>query len=52
MGSAAETEYHILLAKDLGYLNTDHFDALTKAIQEVKRMLASLIRTVREQIRS
>jgi four helix bundle protein len=49
MGSAAETEYHLLLAKDLGYITEQHFRATTTAIQEIKRMLAALLKTVREQ---
>jgi four helix bundle protein len=50
MGSAAEVEYHLLLAKDLGYITEEHFSATTKDVQEVKRMLASLLKTVRAQI--
>jgi four helix bundle protein len=52
MGSAAEVEYHVILAKDLRYISEDEFASLTESVQEVKRMLASLLRTVREQIRS
>jgi four helix bundle protein len=47
MGSAAEAEYHVLLAKDLGYLGGKDYDAVAPAIQEVKRMLASLIKSAR-----
>jgi four helix bundle protein len=47
MGSAAEAEYHVLLAKDLGYLRSQDYDAVGPAIQEVKRMLASLLKTAR-----
>ena len=47
MGSAAEVEYHLLLAKDLDYIGADDFTKLTSTIQEVKRMLASLLKTVR-----
>ena len=43
MGSASETEYHILLAHDLGFLAADAFDRLTSTVQEVKRMLAAFI---------
>lgn len=39
-GSASELEYHLLLAKDLGYLSDL---ALSTRTAEVKRMLASLI---------
>ncbi len=46
MGSASELEYHLLLSHDLGFLGVEKFDALTSQIQEVKKMLASLIRRV------
>ncbi len=43
MGSASETEYHILLAHDLGFLAGTTYARLTDDAQEVKRMLASFI---------
>jgi four helix bundle protein len=43
MGSACETEYHLLLAYDLGFLAEATFTRLTSNIQEVKRMLAAFI---------
>ncbi|HUI84642.1 MAG TPA: four helix bundle protein [Candidatus Binatia bacterium] len=45
-GSASELEYHLLLSHDLGFLNPDKFQALTGRVQEIKKMLASLIRCV------
>ncbi|MDK9719863.1 MAG: four helix bundle protein [Rhodospirillales bacterium] len=42
-GSANETEYLMLLAKDLGYLQSDEYEPLTKLTQEVKRMLTPFI---------
>ena len=42
LGSASETEYHLLLAKDLGYIGDRENGALTQEIQEVKRMLTGL----------
>ena len=47
MGSASETEYHLLLAYDLHYLNHDVFEELTRGVVEVKRMLASLVGKVK-----
>jgi four helix bundle protein len=44
MGSASELEYFILLAFDLGLLPHEEFKKLTSQVQEIKRMLASLIR--------
>ena len=46
MGSASELEYHLLLSHDLGFLGLEKFDALTAQVQEIKKMLASLIRRV------
>jgi four helix bundle protein len=42
-GSASEVEYHFLLARDLGFLDSDQYKSLDAAATEVKRMLASLI---------
>ena len=46
MGSANELEYHLLLSKDLGYLKAEDHIKLQPQLEEVKRMLASLIRKV------
>jgi four helix bundle protein len=47
MGSATEAEYHLLLARDLGFARKDEHAVLAARAAEVQRMLASLIRTVR-----
>jgi four helix bundle protein len=49
LGSAAEAEYHVLLAKDLGYLKLEEFDAVGTAVVEIKRMLASLLKSARSR---
>ena len=41
-------EYHLLLAKDLAMLDAQLYAALSAAVVEVKKMLAPLIRKVRE----
>ncbi|HEU0005833.1 MAG TPA: four helix bundle protein, partial [Terriglobia bacterium] len=43
MGSASELEYHLLLARDLGYLEASTHEPLNEQVTEVKRMLASFI---------
>ena len=43
-GSASETEYHILLARDLGYLDQMDYERLNNNITEIKRMLNSFIK--------
>ncbi len=40
--SLEETKYHILLAKDLGYLKNGHFDSLMVSCDEIGRMLYGL----------
>ncbi len=44
MGSAKETGYHLLLARDLGYLHQPSYDALQEENEAICRMLMSLIR--------
>ena len=46
MGSASELEYHLLLSKDLNYLKADSYERMQPRVEEVKRMLAALIRKV------
>ncbi len=43
MGSASELEYHLLLARDLNFLNASDYRRLANDAIEVKRMLTSLI---------
>jgi len=47
IGSASELEYHLLLARDLRILAEIDYDRLSGGVVEVKRMIASLIRTCR-----
>ena len=43
MGSASELEYHLLLARDLTFLNGLTYEHLEKKVTEIKRMLTSFI---------
>jgi len=45
-GSASEAEYHLLLAKDLAYLQPNAYSKMTAQLQEIKRMLTSLSRKI------
>lgn len=49
LGSANETEYFLLLAKDLDYLSEEQFTILSKNNNEVKAMLINLITKVRNK---
>jgi four helix bundle protein len=47
LGSANESEYLLLLAKDLGYLRQEKYELLSTIVNEIKAMLISLITKVR-----
>ena len=47
-GSAAETQSHLYIARDLGYLNDDDFRALYGQLDEVSRMLMGRTKHLRK----
>jgi four helix bundle protein len=47
-GSASELEYHLLLARDLEFLNAVEFKELGSKILEIQRMLASLTQRLQQ----
>jgi four helix bundle protein len=49
IGSATELEYHLLLARDLGYLDSQQYRELSQGTQEVKRMLSTFITKLRDR---
>jgi four helix bundle protein len=44
IGSASETEYHLLLAHDLHFLSVADYERMLDTTLEIKRMLSGLIR--------
>jgi four helix bundle protein len=42
-GSASELEYHLLLAKDLRFLELNNFENMDGRVLEIQRMLAGLV---------
>jgi four helix bundle protein len=48
LGSARELEYHLLLARDLSFLDDNAYEPLEKQVSEVRRMLISFIKKLRE----
>lgn len=48
IGSANELDYHLLLARDLGYIQTSDFDRLAAEAQGVARMLSSFVARLRQ----
>lgn len=45
-GSGSELDYHILLARDLGYLSDVRYQELARKTVEVRKMLTALIQRV------
>ncbi len=50
-GSASELEYHVLLARELEYIDSQAYSELQAAIVEIKRMLHGFERTVQANTR-
>lgn len=50
-GSASELEYHLLLARDLGYIDTNIHTQLELAVGEIKRMLYGFEKTIQSNAR-
>jgi four helix bundle protein len=47
MSSASELDYHLLLARDLNFVNSGDYEQLANELTEVRRMLNSFIQKLR-----
>ena len=47
MGSSSEVEYLLILSRDLQILTSDYYERLSQDVIQIKRMLTSLIKTLR-----
>jgi four helix bundle protein len=50
MGSGAELSYHLLLARDLGFLKNPEYSSLNSDLGEIMRMLSSLSQKIRNAL--
>jgi four helix bundle protein len=50
-GSISESENHILIARDIGYLDNEKADGLLVKTNKIKQMLNGLIRSTESQIK-
>jgi four helix bundle protein len=50
MGSASELDYHLLLCRDLGFMNEGDFTRTSSDLTEVRKMLTSFLNRVEKQI--
>ncbi len=48
VGSASEVQCQLLISRDLGYLSDLDYDKFDEQIQPIKRMLSSLLKTLRK----
>ena len=46
LGSAAELEYQLLMARDLSYLPPEEYEALRQRIVDIRKRLTAFIRTI------
>jgi four helix bundle protein len=46
LGSASELDHHLLLCKDLGYLENESYRHLSSDLTEVRKMLSSLLSSI------
>lgn len=47
IGSAAETEVHLDIAHELGYIKENNFDRINDLLSEVKKLLYTYIKSLR-----
>jgi len=50
MGSASELDYHLLLSRDLGFMNDEDFARASTDLTEVRKMLTSFLSSIEKQI--
>ena len=48
-GSIAETKYHLILAKDLGYIETSSYNKINTNYNKAGKMLNSLINSLKKK---
>lgn len=49
-GSAHELEYLVMLSKELNFINQEQFNTISAKIEEIKKMLASLINKIKQDL--
>jgi four helix bundle protein len=52
MGSASELDYHLLLARDFGYLKAEIYRELSQELTRVRKMLAALLSTLESGVKT
>ena len=50
MGSASELDHHLLLCKDLGFLQYQEYESVIRDLNEVRKMLGGLLESVEREL--
>ncbi len=50
MGSASELDHHLLLRKDLGFLQDEDYKRTSKGLVEVRKMLNALLDRIETEL--
>jgi four helix bundle protein len=50
MGSASELDHHLLLCKDLGFLQDEDYKRVLRRLIEVRKMLGALLESIEEEL--
>ena len=50
-GSASELDYQLVLVRDLGYIDDSHHEKLINELVEIRKMLTTFIKQVRNRIK-
>lgn len=50
MGSASELDHHLLLCKDLGFLQEEDYKRTSRGLIEVRKMLGGLLESIEVEL--
>jgi len=50
MGSASELDHHLLLCKDLGFLQDEDYKRTSRGLVEIRKMLAALLDSIEAEL--
>ena len=51
MGSASELDHHLLLCKDLGFLQDEDYRRTSKGLVEIRKMLSALLDSIETELK-
>ena len=52
LGSASELDHHLLLCRDLSFLENEKYRSLARELTEIRKMLSSLLNSIENELQS